>query len=86
MFALELSMKKGIKKNWVAGFSVIPAIIAFGFSVRPNFGIGIRYRPKPKVSVSEPKFFLPKPKLFFFFKNFQKIFKNFNVFLLPRGM
>ena len=32
MFALELSMKKWIKKNWVAGFSVIPAIIAFGFS------------------------------------------------------
>jgi hypothetical protein len=30
MFALELSMKKRIK-NWVAGFSVIPAIIAFGF-------------------------------------------------------
>ena len=32
MFALELSMKKWIKTNWVAGFSVIPAIIAFGFS------------------------------------------------------
>ena len=32
MFASELSMKKWIKKNWVAGFSVIPAIIAFGFS------------------------------------------------------
>ena len=33
MFALELSMKNWIKKNWVAGFSVIPAIIAFGFSM-----------------------------------------------------
>jgi hypothetical protein len=36
MFALELSMKKWIKKNWVAGFSVIPAIIAFGFSLYPG--------------------------------------------------
>jgi hypothetical protein len=32
MFALELSMKKLIIKNWVAGFSFIPAIIAFGFN------------------------------------------------------
>jgi hypothetical protein len=41
-------------------------------SVRPNFGIGIRYRQK--VSVSVPKFFLPKPKLFFsfFFQNLKK--------------
>ena len=45
-------------------------------SVRPNFGIGIRYRPK--VSVSEPKFFLPKPKPFFFdfFQNILKILKK----------
>ena len=34
MFALELSMKRWIKKIWAAGFSVIPAIIAFGFSVK----------------------------------------------------
>ena len=34
MFALELSMKKWIKKIWIAGFSVIPAINAFGFSKR----------------------------------------------------
>ena len=49
-------------------------------SVRPNFGIGIRYWPKVSVSVSvsEPKSFFPKPKLFFFF------FKIFHVFLLPR--
>ena len=33
MFALELSMKKWIKKIWIAGFSVITAIIAFGFSL-----------------------------------------------------
>ena len=32
MFALELSMKKSIKSFWIAGFLVIPAIIAFGFS------------------------------------------------------
>ena len=31
MFALELSMKNEKKKIWAAGFSVIPAIIAFGF-------------------------------------------------------
>jgi hypothetical protein len=36
MFALELSMKKVIKKNWGAGFLVIPAIIAFGFSRNPQ--------------------------------------------------
>ena len=32
-------MKKWIKKNWVAGFSVIPAIIAFGFSIEIWFMI-----------------------------------------------
>ena len=32
MFALELSMEKWLKKFWAAGFSVIPEIIAFGFS------------------------------------------------------
>ena len=37
MFALELSMKKWIKKNWAAGFSVIPTIIAFVFKVRPCY-------------------------------------------------
>ena len=32
MSALDLSMKKLIKKkNWIAGFLVIPEIIAFGF-------------------------------------------------------
>ena len=55
-------------------------------SVRPKFGIGAEFRPKLRVSVSvsEPKFFFPKPKLFFskFFKNFQKIL----CILLPSGM
>jgi hypothetical protein len=37
MFALELSMKKRIKKNWIAGFLVIPAIIAFGFRIGDVF-------------------------------------------------
>ena len=32
MFELELSIEKLIKKNRSAGFLVIPAIIAFGFS------------------------------------------------------
>ena len=32
MFELELSIEKRIKKIRAAGFSVIPAIIAFGFS------------------------------------------------------
>ena len=34
-------------------------------SVRPKFGIGRKYRPKPlvSVSVSEPKLLQPKPKL-----------------------
>ena len=31
MFGLELSMKKLINFFWIAGFSVIPAIIASGF-------------------------------------------------------
>ena len=36
-------------------------------SVQPKFGIGAEFRPKVSVSVSvsEPKFFFPKPKLFF---------------------
>ena len=53
-------------------------------SVRPKFGIGAEFRPKlwVSVSVSEPKFFFPKPKLFFF-QNFSNFF---HVFLLARGM
>ena len=47
-----------------------------GTSVRPNFGIGIRYRLIVLVSVSELKFYLPKPKLFFPF------FLSFNFSLL----
>jgi hypothetical protein len=39
MFGLELSIENGIKKNRVAGFLVIPAIIAFGFN--RNFEIAI---------------------------------------------
>ena len=48
-------------------------------SVRPKFGIGAEFRPKlwVSVSVSEPKFFFPKPKLFFF-----KIFQNFSNFFM----
>ena len=50
-------------------------------SERPKFGIGAEFRPKlwVSVSVSEPKFFLPKPKLFFFFF-FQKISNFFMYF------
>ena len=47
-------------------------------SVRPKFGIGRKYRPKPLVSVSEPKLF--------FFQKFSKIFIFFHVFLLTRGI
>ena len=60
--------------------------VAFTISVRPKFGIGAEFRPKlwVSVSVSEPKFFFPKPKLFFFFfKNFSNFFY---VFLLARGI
>ena len=47
-----------------------------GSSVRPKFGIGAKFRPKlwVSVSVSEPKFFFPKPKLFFF--------QNFSIFFM----
>ena len=53
-----------------------------GTSVRPNFGIGIRYRLIVLASVSELKFFLPKPKLFFFNFFFKiQIFLMFSHFL-----
>ena len=41
------------------------AVICLVYSVRPKFGIGRKYRPKPlvSVSVSEPKLLQPKPKL-----------------------
>ena len=52
-------------------------------SVRPKFGIGRKYRPKlwVSVSVSEPKLFFPKPKLFlFFFSKFFQIFSFISAF------
>ena len=45
-------------------------------SVRPKFGFDIGNRNQGPISVSEPKFFFPKPKLFF---------SNFTLFFLLLG-
>ena len=68
-----------IKLAWILNifFSVCLFLCCKQHSVRPNFGFGIENRNEGPISVfvSEPKFFFPKPKLFFQnFSNFLKFF------------